>query len=190
MDVSHQLSVLADKNIRYLVIHKSLAWRDRINDLKEWLAFDPMYSKELVVYRTAPVYGQDFSFIQEIDDGIGVIDSDFEAQNVEKGIKVLINVNWGSKRAPKHSYDVCFRLLDPFGQIIQTSCTSVCEDWPTSQWYANEVVRGRYKFFLDSDLPVGIYQIGLTLHNRDTGESLGVDYELGRINLADFQNSR
>lgn len=188
-DVSHQLEVLAQNNVRYIILHKTIAWRKQLDVWEEWLAFEPMHADEdLLVYRTEPEYGRDFSFVQELGDGIGVIRADYEVRESNKGPKLVVGVDWGSEHAPEYQDDVCINLIDSSGRVVQTECESICEEWPTSRWGGNEVVRGEYKFLVDPVLLGGSYDVEMYLES-DSGEVMGTGFKVGRIDLSELKIS-
>src|SRR5512135_1043449 len=61
-DVSHQLRQLADAGVRYIVLHKKFARPEQLAAWRDWLTFSPFHEDdEIVVYRTDPQLGRDFT---------------------------------------------------------------------------------------------------------------------------------
>ncbi len=112
-DVSSQLKLLADANIRYLVIHKRFAnaglqaiWRD-------WLTIDPFYEdEEVIVYRTAPIFGEDFDFEYPLTEEVGLISAAYAPQEGVQGGAVKFDLRWGTAAAPPNNAEICVAAIN------------------------------------------------------------------------------
>jgi hypothetical protein len=185
MDVTHQLRALADSNVRYLILHPELASAEQIASWRGWLAFDPLYEDEsLIVYRTDPRLGQDFTLEYEFTDELGLIRVDSSKQEVVlAGSGVLeVDARWASSRAPSCKYEVCLNLAGTEGKIVQTDCWPLSTQWPVSEWEANEVVRGEYSLQASPFLEEGKYALKLGL----VSETCAVD-EAALVDLGEYE---
>ncbi|MBN1813303.1 MAG: hypothetical protein JXA14_15815 [Anaerolineae bacterium] len=184
-DVTRQLNPLAEVGVRYVLIHKYRAGADETLRWREWFAFQPYYEDEyLLVFRTAPRYGEDFQFTTELGDGIGVMDTGVSTREVVQGGSVDVKAVWGSEDAPRQDWMVCLALVDSTGQEVQREDFELFPGRPTSEWGQSAVVRARWTLRVDPYIPAGgTYAMKLSLVNPETGERLGEPIELGRLDV-------
>jgi hypothetical protein len=190
VNVSHQLRLLDEANIRYLILHKKFLPPEDLVSWKDWLILEPYHEDaDLVVYRTAPVLGRDFSLAHEmtVDAGgrveIGLIQATFvPTATVQEGW-VQINARWGSGVAVNQDYDVCLNLVDVDNEIAQSHCEPLAPTWPTSQWQANEIVRASYTFQTGPFLETGTYTVTMTLVDSVSGVIAGRPAAVGALHF-------
>ena len=173
-NVSEQLRPLAQANIPYLILHKAFLSAAEVAAWRSWLIVEPYHEDDdLVVYRTAPVLGRDFYLSQEMVvavDGrveIGLISVTMIPTATVQAGQVQVAANWGSGTAVSENYDVCLDLVSEDHETLQSYCAPIAATEPTSQWQANETVRGNYTFHASPFLETGAYTVTLALRNED-----------------------
>ncbi len=174
-DVSHQLNTLSDAGIRYIVLHKQYESDSKIEEWKDWLTVDPYYQDDdLIVYRTNPIYGQDFDFVYQLTDDIGLVAVNYWPNQVNQAEQVGLILRWGANEKPDKEYKACIQLLNNNGGVSQSDCSAIPDSWPTTEWQDNEVVRADFDLRIDPILEPGNYSLKLILFNTDqeVGESL------------------
>ncbi len=180
VNVSHQLNHLSISGIKYIVLHKQYETDDKIEEWRDWLTVDPYYEDdELVVYRTNPIIGLDFEILQPLTEEIGLIGASYWPEQVDQtGIMRLV-LRWGTKQEPVDDYKACIEFLNADGEVAQTDCNAIPEEWPTTEWRESEVVRTEHHLRLDPSLEPGTYWLELKLMNKD--EVVGESQTLGEI---------
>ena len=185
MDVSHQLQPLAEANIRYIILHKNFG-AEYIAAWQDWLTFEPCHEDtDLIVYRTDPRLGRDFALAHNVTDKTGLIRASFMPTEVLQASRVQVRVDarWGSSAAPGRDYDVCLNLVNTVGEVAQSGCEPLSPTWPTSQWGADEVVRGDYTLQTSPYLEAGTYTLTLTLVDSSTRAVVGHPTTLGSLQI-------
>jgi len=85
-DVTHQLTTLSDAGVRYLVMHKKFASSEQLANWQDWLTFEPFYQDdELIVYRTEPIFGQDYYLTVDLTEEIGLLQTSFTPDEILQG---------------------------------------------------------------------------------------------------------
>lgn len=184
MDVSHQLHLLAEADIRYVILHKRFVAPEQLAAWQDWLTFEPCHEDaDLVVYRTDPRLGRDFVLDYEMTDAIGLIQATFTPTSVTQAGLVQVDARWGSAATPERDYDVCLNLTSIAGEVAQSHCEPLSPTWPTSHWDANEVVRGAYTLQASPFLETGVYTLTLTLADSAPTTMIGRPAPLGLLQL-------
>jgi hypothetical protein len=185
MDVSHQLQPLAEADIRYIILHKNFG-SEYIAAWQDWLTFEPCHEDmDLVVYRTDPHLERDFVLAYDVTDEIGLIRATFTPTKILQASRVQVQVDarWGSSAAPGRDYDVCLNLVNIADEVAQSGCEPLSPTWPTSQWEADEVVRGAYTLQTSPYLEPGTYTLTLTLVDSSTRAVVGHPTTLGSLQI-------
>jgi hypothetical protein len=185
LDIDEEFAKLDARGIRYIVVHKLFFDPDEVEGWRAWFPFRPYYEDEyLLVYRTAPRYGEDFRFLTELGDGIGVIDAGVSKRNVVQGESLDVTAIWGAREVPRQDWTAYLKLIGSAGQEVQRVYFDLFPDWPTSRWGDSAVLRGRWTVQVDPYMAQGgAYTIVLGLANLDTGEELDASVELGRLDV-------
>ena len=184
-DVTHQLRTLADANIRYLILHKTFAEPEQIDEWRRWLVYAPVYEDDaLVVYETAPVYGRDFTIDQPLTDAIGLVALDSNLAALDGRIlqagTVQLTATWGSRAAPAQAYESCL-FLD--GPAREQHCFELGGNWPTQEWTASEIVRQTYNAQLSPFLAPGDYALSWGLLDPESEQPVGQRLALGDLTV-------
>lgn len=183
-DVSHQLGLLEEADIRYVILHKDFATREQLATWRDWLTFEPVHEDEdLVVYATDPTLGLDFLLASALTEEVGLIRTDHAPTNTIQSGVIHVDARWGSSSSPRRDYDACLSLKDARGKIAHSHCSRLSSSWPTSRWSAQEIVRSRYALQIPQALEPGEYSLILTLADRVSGATVGQPASLGRISV-------
>jgi hypothetical protein len=177
-DVGRQFQTLARDGVRYVVLHKTGGLKHRVNHWRDYFAFSPMFEdSELLVYRTDPQAGRDFSVISELAPGLGPISVLTNTDCLNPGGTLEFDVAWGATSAPGIDLNAEIVLVDEDGVQAQSAAKAVLEGWPTSEWQADTVARGRYSMPVSTTVPAGAYELTVAL--KDTGADVQIGPALG-----------
>ncbi|MDX1415705.1 MAG: hypothetical protein R3293_16025 [Candidatus Promineifilaceae bacterium] len=186
-DITRQFELLAQENVRYIVLNKPLIAGGLIDRWRDWVTFEPAYEDdEVLVYHTRPQAGVDYEIAQQMAGGIGILRAERAPQEANQAGVVKIDVRWASDRAPERDYQVCFYLKDDQGSVVSTTCAQPVAGWPTSEWGPNGVARGRYLIPIDENLPPGPYSIDMALAESGAQEHVGEVIVVGDITITPF----
>ena len=184
VDITHQLQPLAEAGVRYIILHKQFALPEQLANWQDWLTFEPYYrDADLVVYRTDPRLGRDFTLGHEITDEIGLIRAASTPEETTQAGSIRVVAGWGSSAVPGRDYDACLKLVNALGEVAQSDCQALLSAWPTSRWDINEVARGDYKLRVDPSLEAGTYTLTLSLAEDGTGIEVGEALALGAVQV-------
>lgn len=188
VNVTSELDTLADANVRYVVLHKEFASAAQLLNWRDWLTFAPMHEDEdLVVYRTDPQWGRDFTFAHPLSEDVGLIRATVAATETIQGAALRIDARWGSVGVPEADYDVCLRLASPAGRATEPHCTPLSPQWSSSQWKADEVVRGSYVLSVPLSLEPRRYSLVANLADASDGALVGRAVDMGQIQVTSLQ---
>ncbi|MGD2143024.1 MAG: hypothetical protein PVF54_00955 [Anaerolineae bacterium] len=183
-DISRQLAPLVEANVRYVIIHKDRASSRRVNTWRKWFAVQPRYEdRHLVVFRTAPSYGRDFEFVEEVGDGIGIIDAELSTGVLPQQGLLEIKVVWGTRKAPSVDWKAYLALTGPEGQEVQRAGFEPCQAWSTSTWGHDALARGGGRLQVDPFVRRGSYTVTLGLMNSATGREAGKPISVGQVEV-------
>ncbi len=193
-DISRQLSLLADADIadadiadadiRYLILHPELVPAEQLARWQSWLAIAPMYEDaEAIVYRTRPEYGRDFEFVGEAGDGIGVIRAALSTETLAQDGWLEVEVTWGTRRPPAQDWMARLALVSASGSEAQAVDLQPCAGWPSSEWGAGAVARGRGTLRVDPFTEGGTYTVTMGLVDPATGARVGQPLGLGQVEV-------
>ncbi|MDY7079401.1 MAG: glycosyltransferase family 39 protein [Chloroflexota bacterium] len=188
VDISHQLQMLAEANVRYVILHKSLTSAEQLAAWQDWLTFEPLHQDtDMVVYSTDPQLGSDFSLAYDLTDEIGLIRATFTPTTTIQGALIQVDARWGSIASPQQDYDVCLNLVNASGRVSQSYCEPLSPTWPPPRWEAEEIVRSEHTLHVAPSLQPEIYSLTLTLTDGATGATTGDSAILGLIRVEPLQ---
>jgi hypothetical protein len=169
-DVSRQLEPLAEAGVRYVIVHKDRAGAEAVAEWRRWFGFRPAYEDDLLLaYRTEPVYGREFELARELVPGLGIVQATGSTDVGRASGLVEVSVLWGAAEPQHEDWLAELALVDGAGQRLQSAVFPLVDGWPTGEWPAGALGRGRYALPVDPQLPTGSYALTLTLVRADTG---------------------
>jgi hypothetical protein len=182
-DTSRQLAVLADAGIHYVVMHKQFVDLDQLGDWLDFFFVNPVYKDDTVlVYPTALEYRRDFDFETALGDNIGLIGSALSATALPQDGLLEVDLRWGTRAAPTHDWVARLALVSPTGGEAQAVDVEPCVGWPTLEWGANAVARGRAALQIDPFIEAGRYNVTLGLVDL-AGRASGQPVTLGQVEV-------
>jgi hypothetical protein len=187
-DISHQLHILNDAGVRYIVIHKRFVHEGHLEVWQDWLNLKPFHEDdEVFVYRTTPKHGTDFDLVLRMTDEIGIIEVTYAPEEAIQEGTIKVDARWGTVAAVGRDIDVCLTLHDTNGQLAQSHCEGIVPTWPSSKWQADEVVRGYYVMPVNDLLEPGTYTLTMALVDTATGMPDGNSTNLGTVSIRPFE---
>lgn len=184
-DVSRQLASLAEDDVRYIILHKTQVGADRLARWQHYLLITPRFEDEhIVVYATAPLAGQDFTLIDDLAPGIGLIRVITSTGCLNPGGVLEVDVGWGTTAAPGRDWQVALALVSGRDTISQAEVFPLSPAWPTREWPANGVAWGYYTLHTDPSLPTGAYTVTLALVDPATGAMQGQPTAVGQVTVS------
>ncbi len=182
--IGAQMELLNKANVRYIVLHKQLAWSGEIVTWRRRLMREPDYEDdEVVVYEIPRFLQVDDVAQQPLTAELGLMQQATYPETVLRGGSLPITLDWGSRLPIAQDYNVCFDLLDTDGNSVQTYCAPVADCLPTSSWHTPEMIRSNYVFQLDDVVAEGDYQLVLSLQEAGV-DSVIVSALLGDVTVA------
>lgn len=181
-DISRQLSLLAEAGFRYIVVDKRLAEPKQVREWRSYLVISPRYEdEEVLVYSTTPVAGQDFSLKRALGAGVGLVEADLSVEGGRPGDELEIDVIWGTTAPPGADLQVEVALVNEEGEVGQAERFELSPSWPTGEWPANAIVRGRYVMAFDVELDGGLHDVVLRL--LQDGQPVGQEVQVGEVEV-------
>jgi hypothetical protein len=184
-DVSRQLGLLAEDNVRYIVLHKTQVAADRLAHWQRYLLADPRFEDDqIVVYATEPEAGRDFALADELAPGVGVIRAVPSTDCVNPGHVLGVDVGWGAASAPGRNLQVELALVSSRGETAQAERFSLSNTWPTGEWTTDTVAWGYYTLHTNTSLAPGSYDVTLAVLDEETGKPQGQPRVVGEVMLS------
>jgi hypothetical protein len=103
---------------------------------------------------------------------------------------ISVATSWGSQTGVTKNFDYCLGLVESGARTVDTQCTALIDEWPTSNWQANEVVNARLTYEPDRDLPPGEYEIRLLLRESNVQQYVGESVFLGKVIFGEEQEPK
>jgi hypothetical protein len=164
IDLGHQLNLVAQQNVRYIILHKDLATAAQIELLRDYFTRQPVFEDDqIAVYSTQPSTDS----ITPIGGGVGIIKSIVNVSGPDRPID--IRVRWSSTQTVDQDYSYRLALIDPAGSIVLSST-----DWispTTSSWFTGTLVTPAYRLTPKTPIPTGSYKLQLSV--LDNGQTIG-----------------
>jgi hypothetical protein len=152
-DVSAQLRLLAQANVRYLVLHKQFLSQPQIIAWHNWFVAQPSYEDdEVFVYRTdTPLV---VSRAQAMTAEISLIRARVLADTAVQGDWITVETNWVAETAVSPPHQLCFSLNDK---------TWDCVPLLMEPWQAGDVVRANYPLQIPPFADAGTFTVQMRL---------------------------
>lgn len=190
--VGRELRRLRDDNIKYLILHKQFLDSGLLALWQDWLTVNPIYEDDrVIVYRTAPVAGEDFQSRQPLSAAIGLLQTNYAPQTVSQRGLIKVNARWVSTAVPEADYLVCLDWRSNTTELVNfpsndAACQAISPDYDTSAWPANEVIRGAYQLPVPGHLPPGEYELLLGLVDIALESPVGETAVLGPVTVQPY----
>ena len=172
VSVSEQLRLLADANIRYLILHKGFLSDKELAAWQTWLGYEPYHTdSELIVFRLDPELGRDFDLAETVTmapDGeteIALIRATLTPTTTIQGEteSVQVALNWYAERDVAHDYVICLGITTDTGQQSDLICEPLAANLPTTQWRSDELYFTEHAFEISPYLDGGEHTVVLAL---------------------------
>jgi hypothetical protein len=167
-DLGSQLQPLADRNVRYIILHKDLAPK-AVAALRDYFTVPPVYEDDqIAVYSTALTRTLAAQPVQAITGEIGIVNSWAVVAGPDKPIDV--QVRWtatqsiGRERAAGVAYRLA--LVDENGATVISYTDRITPT--TSSWLSGTIVMGDYRLVPQQPIPIGRYRLQLSVLDGDT----------------------
>lgn len=183
-DVSRQLAALAQDDVRYVILHKKSAHPLRLHHWRHYFLIPPRFEDEfIVVYPTAPLAGHDFTLMDELAPGIGLIRFVVPTNCLSPGRILAVDVGWGTTAPPGQNWDAKLALDGGIIHYEQTFPFSA--GWSPREWPANVVAWEYYTLSIPPSLPSGAYTVTLALVDPVTDAVADQQALVGRVTVND-----
>ena len=181
-----QLAPLAEKNIRYIIIHRNWFGPEDVEKWRDYFALPPVFEDEqLLVFSTrfgaAPIarLGADLALAW-----IGL-----PASPLRQGDTVSIEAVWATEKIPSSDWDLDVQLQDEQGTTAQHVVLPLRPDHSTSTWPEEAAIRGQYVIQVDPHLPPGSYHLIFALATRSDTAAIGENVTVGTIKVRPLERS-
>jgi hypothetical protein len=155
-DLGSQLKLLADQNVRYIILHKDLTPPEAVTSLRNYFTLPPAYEDDQIAVYSTTLMAQP---TQLITDRIGLVNSWVGVEGQDKPIRV--RVRWTTTQPIEHDYSYRLELINDKGTTI-ISQTEVITP-VTSSWRTGTIVMGDYQLTPATPLPIGNYHLQLSV---------------------------
>ncbi len=155
-DAGAQLQLLADQNVRYIVLHKDLTPPETVAALRDYFTLLPVYEDDqIAVYSTAATARP----AQAIGD-VGIVNSWVNVTGPDQPIDV--QVRWAATQAIKQDYAYRLELIDEAtGTAVLSQTDRITPT--TSTWQPGAMVIGSYRLTPPPAVPLGHYRLKLSV---------------------------
>jgi hypothetical protein len=161
IDLGNQLDLLAQQNVRYIVLHKDLATALQAAQLRDYFTRVPVFEdNQIAVYSTQPITDS----MASIGGGAGIINSWINVSGPDKPIEV--RVRWSSTHAIDRDYNYRLSLIDAERNSIVLSTTDRITP-TTSTWFTGTLVTPVYRLTPQTPIAIGAYSLQLSVLDRD-----------------------
>ncbi len=164
IDLGAQLSLLAQQNVRYIVLHKDLATSLQAAQLRDYFTREPVFEDDqIAVYSTRPIDDS----ITAIGGGVGLINTWVNVSGPDQPIEV--RVRWTSTQLIDRDYTYRLALIDSSNSIVLSSTDRLTPT--TSTWLTGALVTPVYRLIPKASVPIGQFKLQLSV--LDAGQVLG-----------------
>jgi hypothetical protein len=176
-DVSHELDLLHESGVRYLILHQKYLTNSQETEWRRWLGQAPTYEDDdLIVYETGPTeQRRDFalSYVPLAPElPFGIVEARMAPDSAAPGGFVWVDLHWGSSAPSGEDYEVCVQLEEGGNAVSAPRCQVLAPDWPASLWGADEIAYTGFVLPIDPFIETGTYTVVLTLSSAE-GTPLG-----------------
>jgi hypothetical protein len=160
IDLGQQLDLLAQQNVRYIILHKDLAESLQVSQLRDYFTREPVFEdNQIAVYSTQPIADS----ITSIGNGIGIINSWINISGPDKPIEV--RVRWSSTHLIDRDYSYRLSLVDANNAIVLSSTDQISPT--TSSWLTGTLVAPVYRLTPQTPIAIGTYTMRLSVLDQN-----------------------
>jgi hypothetical protein len=156
LDVGSQLQPLADRNVRYIILHKDLTPPEAVVSLRNYFTLPPAYEDDQIAVYSTQLEAQP---TQPVGAGVGLINSWVSVEGPDKPIRV--RARWTTAQPIEHDYNYRLALIDEQGTTVISHTDRL--DPPSSGWQPGTIVIGDYQLTPTTPLRNGNYRLQLSL---------------------------
>jgi hypothetical protein len=161
IDLGRQLSLLAQHNVRYIVLHKDLATALQVAQLRDYFTRTPVFEDDqIAVYSTQ----SNTEAIRSIGGGVGIINSFVTVNGPDKPIEVRLR--WSSTQSIDRDYHYRLAMIDAEHNTIVLSATDQISP-TTSSWLTGTLVTPVYQLLPPAPIALGTYKLQLSVLDQD-----------------------
>ncbi|HKZ84678.1 MAG TPA: hypothetical protein VJ793_13570 [Anaerolineae bacterium] len=179
-DLDNQLAQLAARDVRAVVVHKTLLAPEQFNALRDYFTRIPAYEDEqIVVYSTHPSREPG----TPVGSGMGLFngwatlsESPSAALRGQASVALEVHLRWAATGPLRGDFDYRLSLVGESGihvaehLCLRHRCRQTQHiDPPTSTWQPGALMAGDYQLSLPARLSPGVYRIRLDLCDSDHG---------------------
>jgi hypothetical protein len=180
-----QLAPLADKNVRYVILHQRSIGPERLDEWRDYFAFPPVFEDEqIVVYPTR----FDVAPVARLTPELTLAWVGLPGGPVHQGETFSIGAVWSSEKNQPHDWGVQVRLVSQAGAIAQQASSPLRSDHPTSDWPAAAAIRGEYTLQVDPHFPPGRYTVVFALSELPD-EAVVKEITLGTLEIKPLERT-
>jgi hypothetical protein len=173
--MTQQLRLLADANVRYVVLHKTFLSQSNIDAWRDWFFLPPIYEDEQVLVMDTAVSLP--TFTHQLTPQLGLVAITEPPATAQAGDWLSFTAHWGSVTAGNDAYDLCFNLVA--ANTISLGCQPLATDLPSDQWQANDLVHADYAVQISPFGPAGDYALQIQL--IQAGAPVGEPATIGQL---------
>jgi hypothetical protein len=120
--------------------------------------------------------------------GIRLLGWGISTPDARPGDSLHLSLLWETRRSMRDDYEARLWLVDELGQLgSEVRAPLAGTRYPTSQWRAEEVLRGQYNLTVDAATPAGTYSLELNLFGQSGQRVQDSDLRLGTITVSGRQ---
>ncbi len=154
-DLGSQLRLLADQNVRYIILHKDFALPEAVSSLRNYFTLPPAYEDDQIAVYSTALAAQP---VQQIAAGIGIVNSWAGVQGDNQPIRV--RVRWTATHPIGRELAYQLELIDENNTAVISQTDRLAPT--TSTWQPGTIVMGDYQLTPQQPVPIGQYRLRLS----------------------------
>ena len=159
-DVGAQLRQLAERNVRYIILHKDLTQPEAITSLRNYFTLPPVYEDDQIAVYSTTLAAQPAPMI---GNGLGLINSWVGIEGLDKPIRA--RVRWTTTQPIGRDYDYRLELIDEQGAVVISQTDRLVP--ASSSWQPGTIVMGDYQLLPQQPVRIGRYRLQLSVLDGD-----------------------
>jgi hypothetical protein len=159
-DLGSQLQLLADQNVRYIILHKNLAPLAAVTSLRNYFTLPPAYEDDQIAVYSTALAAQP---AQLITSEIGIVNSWAGVEGPDRPIRV--RARWTAAQPIERELAYRLELIDENGAAVIAQTAPLTPT--TSSWQPGTIVMGDYQLTPQQPVPIGRYRLRLSVLDGD-----------------------